>query len=90
MRKLLFNYSFYSHPEIGKFQGVTATAGTAKYGGAQGQCSGVRIAECRNAAASADMDGVPSGGAEAIRRVSERGGGGRWDGSPLHAAAHSL
>jgi hypothetical protein len=23
MRKLLFNYSFYSHPEIGKFQGVT-------------------------------------------------------------------
>jgi hypothetical protein len=26
MRKLLFNYSFYSHPEIGKFQGVT-TAG---------------------------------------------------------------
>jgi hypothetical protein len=24
MRKLLFNYSFYSHPEIGKFQGVTA------------------------------------------------------------------
>jgi hypothetical protein len=22
-RKLLFNYSFYSHPEIGKFQGVT-------------------------------------------------------------------
>jgi hypothetical protein len=26
MRKLLFNYSFYSHPEIGKFQGVTWTA----------------------------------------------------------------
>jgi hypothetical protein len=24
MRKLLFNYSFYSHPEIGKFQGVTS------------------------------------------------------------------
>jgi hypothetical protein len=23
MRKLLFNYSFYSHSEIGKFQGVT-------------------------------------------------------------------
>jgi hypothetical protein len=23
MRKSLFNYSFYSHPEIGKFQGVT-------------------------------------------------------------------
>jgi hypothetical protein len=23
MRKFLFNYSFYSHPEIGKFQGVT-------------------------------------------------------------------
>jgi hypothetical protein len=23
MRKLLFNYSFYSHREIGKFQGVT-------------------------------------------------------------------
>jgi hypothetical protein len=23
MRKLLFNYSFYSHPEIGNFQGVT-------------------------------------------------------------------
>jgi hypothetical protein len=23
MRKLLFNYSSYSHPEIGKFQGVT-------------------------------------------------------------------
>jgi hypothetical protein len=23
MRKLLFNYSFYSHPEIQKFQGVT-------------------------------------------------------------------
>jgi hypothetical protein len=23
MRKLLFNYSFYLHPEIGKFQGVT-------------------------------------------------------------------
>jgi hypothetical protein len=23
MRKLLFNYSFYSHLEIGKFQGVT-------------------------------------------------------------------
>jgi hypothetical protein len=23
MRKLLFNYSFYSQPEIGKFQGVT-------------------------------------------------------------------
>jgi hypothetical protein len=23
MRKLLFNYSFYSHPEIGKFQGAT-------------------------------------------------------------------
>jgi hypothetical protein len=23
MRKLLFNFSFYSHPEIGKFQGVT-------------------------------------------------------------------
>jgi hypothetical protein len=23
MRKLLFNYSFYSHPEIGKFHGVT-------------------------------------------------------------------
>jgi hypothetical protein len=23
MRKLLFNYSFYSHPEIWKFQGVT-------------------------------------------------------------------
>jgi hypothetical protein len=23
MRKLLFNYSFYSHPEIGKFQAVT-------------------------------------------------------------------
>jgi hypothetical protein len=23
MRKLLFNYSFYSHPEIRKFQGVT-------------------------------------------------------------------
>jgi pSer/pThr/pTyr-binding forkhead associated (FHA) protein len=22
-RKLLFNYSFYSHPKIGKFQGVT-------------------------------------------------------------------
>jgi hypothetical protein len=22
MRKLLFNYSLYSHPEIGKFQGV--------------------------------------------------------------------
>jgi hypothetical protein len=25
MRKSLFNYSFYSHPEIGKFQGVTRT-----------------------------------------------------------------
>jgi hypothetical protein len=25
MRKSLFNYSFYSHPEIGKFQGVTGT-----------------------------------------------------------------
>jgi hypothetical protein len=25
MRKLLFNYFFYSHPEIGKFQGVTPT-----------------------------------------------------------------
>jgi hypothetical protein len=23
MRKSLFNYSFYSHPEIWKFQGVT-------------------------------------------------------------------
>jgi hypothetical protein len=23
MKKSLFNYSFYSHPEIGKFQGVT-------------------------------------------------------------------
>jgi hypothetical protein len=23
MRKLLFNYSLYSHPEIGNFQGVT-------------------------------------------------------------------
>jgi hypothetical protein len=23
MRKSLFSYSFYSHPEIGKFQGVT-------------------------------------------------------------------
>jgi hypothetical protein len=23
MRKLLFNYSFYSHPEIGEFQAVT-------------------------------------------------------------------
>jgi hypothetical protein len=23
MRKLLFNYSFYSHPEIFQFQGVT-------------------------------------------------------------------
>jgi hypothetical protein len=23
MRKLAFKYSFYSHPEIGKFQGVT-------------------------------------------------------------------
>jgi hypothetical protein len=23
MRKLLFNYSFYSHPQIGKFQGGT-------------------------------------------------------------------
>jgi hypothetical protein len=23
MRKSLFNYSFYSHPEIEKFQGVT-------------------------------------------------------------------
>jgi diaminopimelate decarboxylase len=23
IRKSLFNYSFYSHPEIGKFQGVT-------------------------------------------------------------------
>jgi hypothetical protein len=23
MRKSLFNYPFYSHPEIGKFQGVT-------------------------------------------------------------------
>jgi hypothetical protein len=27
MRKLLFNYSFYSHPEIGKFQGVTVSPG---------------------------------------------------------------
>jgi hypothetical protein len=26
MRKLLFNYSFYSHLEIGKFQGVTLCA----------------------------------------------------------------
>jgi hypothetical protein len=26
MTKLLFNYSFYSHPEIGKFQGVTVTS----------------------------------------------------------------
>jgi hypothetical protein len=25
MRKRLFNYSFYSHPEIGKFQGVTGS-----------------------------------------------------------------
>jgi hypothetical protein len=25
MRKLLFNYFFYSHREIGKFQGVTPT-----------------------------------------------------------------
>jgi hypothetical protein len=24
VRKLLFNYSFYSHPEIGEFQGVTS------------------------------------------------------------------
>jgi hypothetical protein len=23
VKKLLFNYSFYSHPEIGKFQGMT-------------------------------------------------------------------
>jgi hypothetical protein len=26
MRKSLFNYSFYSHSEIGKFQGVTHVA----------------------------------------------------------------
>jgi hypothetical protein len=28
MRRFLFNYSFYSHPEIGKFQGVTEAATT--------------------------------------------------------------
>jgi hypothetical protein len=26
MRKFLFNYSFYSHPEIWKFQGVTPSS----------------------------------------------------------------
>jgi hypothetical protein len=30
MRKLVFNYSFYSHPEIGKFQGVTARLATGR------------------------------------------------------------
>jgi hypothetical protein len=30
MRKLLFNYSFYSHLEIGKFQGVTQSQGPEK------------------------------------------------------------
>jgi hypothetical protein len=29
MRKSLFNYSFYSHPEIGKFQGVTCNPSTS-------------------------------------------------------------
>jgi hypothetical protein len=29
MRKLLFNYSFYSHLEIGKFQGVTGAEAPA-------------------------------------------------------------
>jgi hypothetical protein len=34
MRKLLFNYSFYSDPEIGKFQGVTKR-------GRKGTCKGI-------------------------------------------------
>jgi hypothetical protein len=31
MRKLLFNYSFYSHPEIEKFQGVTVCRRLVEY-----------------------------------------------------------
>jgi hypothetical protein len=33
MIKSLFNYSFYSHPEIGKFQGVTIIVGGIRKSG---------------------------------------------------------
>jgi hypothetical protein len=38
MRKSLFSYSFYSHPEIGKFQGVTISGS-----GTRGQATAAQL-----------------------------------------------
>jgi hypothetical protein len=54
MKKLLFNYYFYSHPEIGKFQGVTQRGereearGTGKRRGGEGRAV---VVETRSAGA---------------------------------------
>jgi hypothetical protein len=43
MRKSLLNYSLYSHPEIGKFQGVTSLRQKGTYAPPQDQAWGLNI-----------------------------------------------
>jgi hypothetical protein len=56
MRKLLFNYSFYSHPEIGKLQGVTSNPITPHHKNSSSNCEVEEEEEEKKAIACALQD----------------------------------